>query len=241
MIKNRLRYWSCSKVADFIRGQKKPPYASLEGWEEWRKDCESKSPIRYWLAEKGLRKLQNIFYFPYDLFYTCKIYIRNRFIDKIHYLKTNLKPGSYYDLDTRILYGIFNELVDFVEVELAGKQGAVALIELDELDIENKKTYKFIKGRCKQAGIDYLNWASNLTYKTRRNREVPTNQATNARKILKLYNWWLDRPNRVDPFDIFDKNDKDYYKKVNEKEEDYYKEDNNMLIEVIKIREGLWS
>ena len=33
MIRSRIKYWSCSKIADWIRGERKPFALSLEDWE----------------------------------------------------------------------------------------------------------------------------------------------------------------------------------------------------------------
>ena len=48
----RINYWSCSKFADFIRGEKKPFALSWEDWEKWRADNKKKHPCRYWIAEE---------------------------------------------------------------------------------------------------------------------------------------------------------------------------------------------
>ena len=62
----RAKYFSCSKFADWVRGVKKPKALSLEDWEDWRISCKNKSPVRYWIAEKGLSKIQNFINFPID-------------------------------------------------------------------------------------------------------------------------------------------------------------------------------
>lgn len=246
-IRNRSKYWSCSKFADFIRGTKKPSALEWKEWEKWHKETKNKSPIRYWLAEEFLKKLQNFFYFPCDIYKSIHSYYRNRFVDKTHCLKTGLRPGGYYELDERILYGLFNELKEFVECDLAHTNSFCS---------KNKK-YKFKKGRCPESGIDYLKWASKLKQK---NKLTP--QATASRQILKLYQWWENRPNRPDPADVsgwskhceesklesddilFDHNRSDQSKKILQKmqkiEDKYEKEDENMLTELIKIRKHLW-
>ena len=113
--KFRYNYWSCSKFANFIRGTPKPWALEWDEWEDWRKTAKEKHPWRFWLAEEGLNKLQNFFFFPYDVWSSWKYYYKIRFRDKLHYLKTGFKPGEYYDLDERILYALFNELKIFVE------------------------------------------------------------------------------------------------------------------------------
>lgn len=235
----RINYWSCSSFANFIRGIKKPYVLTWDEWEKWREESENKHPYRYWLAEEGLDFLQDVINFPMDVYHTIEVYVRNRFIDKLHYLRTGLKPGEYYDPDYRILHGLFNELVIFVESEQAHLMKAYP-----------ERKYKFVNGRCKQAGLDYLNWACNLKmderYGFKPNDEdygKPTAQAISSQKILELYNWWLDRDYRVDPYALFTK-EKDgqlYYQKIDEMEHRYEEEDTEKLIELIKIRSSLWT
>lgn len=175
MIKHRLHRWSCSKLADIIRGEKKPYALELEQWAKWSDEQNKKRPFRYWLSDTVLIKLQDIFYFPYDIYSTVRAYICNRFIDKLQYLETGLQPGQYYDLDTRIMHGLFNELTKFVEIELA------------HTSLWNKdKHYNFKNGRCIEAAYDYFNWASNL----RGDDGELTEQAKSAIKIQILYEWW---------------------------------------------------
>lgn len=253
MLRQRLHYWTCSKFADFIRGEEKPCALEWHKWEEWHKEQKAKRPFRYWLAESFLKNLQDTIYFPYDVYREIKYYIRNRYFDKLQYLDTGLKPGGYYELDHRILYGLFNEFKNFVEVELA---------HLGKWDSEKK--YKFKKGRCVEAGIDYLNWASSLTYgsdfhyeKTHKLYNEPTPQAKAAKEMIELYNWWINRDSRPDPMEesgwskfceedsglVIRKKSKEKdkaFKKLQILEEKYEKEDEKMLIRLIKIRKSLW-
>ena len=144
-----------------------------------------------------------------------------------HNLKTGLKKGEWYDLDTRILYGLFNELVEFVEVELS---------HLSKWD-RNKK-YKFKNGRCIEAAYDYFEWANNLP------EESDRTQREDSIKIKELYEWWTkQRPNRDDPLMTITKEShgKEYYKLIDDIERDYEKEDTAKLIELIKIRSSLWT
>ena len=53
--KSRIYHWNCSRFADFIRGEKKPFALELGKWDEWNKEQKNKRPIRFWLAEKGLK------------------------------------------------------------------------------------------------------------------------------------------------------------------------------------------
>lgn len=255
MIITRLHHWSCSKFADLIRGTPKPHALGWGEWGSWKKEAQEKHPYRYWIAETGLKKLQNFVMFPTDVYYTIKVYINNRFIDKTHYLKTGLKPGHYYEFDYRIINGLFNELVDFVEIELAHTS-----------KWNTEKKYVFKHGRCEKAGLDYLDWAGNLRYdedyltdkKDPQYGEL-TPQAISALKIRELYTWWkYIRPNRPDPMEAsgysdlpYDDDEEKLFKKRGKKhsdclrklekiERDYDKEDTKMMIDLIKIRKDLW-
>ena len=255
MLRNRIHYWTCSKIADFIRGEKKPYALEWGKWREYYADLKKRKPIRYWITEELLSTLQNIVYYPYDVYSNTKGYIRNRWIDKTHYLKTGLKPGGYYEFDERVLYGLFNELVDYVEMELA---------HLSKWDTTKHFTFK--NGRSIEAAYDYFEWANNSTYgedfgilPDHEDYGKLTDQAIKSRKIQELYEWWtITRPNRPDPYVVsrFSKafadedgvfsrplsdQQKNAIKHNHDIQESYDNEDTEMLIELVKIRNCLWT
>ena len=141
MYRSRWNYWSCNKFADYIRGTTKPFALGLEEWDVWHNEAKKKHPLRYYLAENGLKTLQNIVYFPYDVYHNIEVYVRNRWIDQTHMIKTGLQPGQYYEFDTKILHGLFNELVDYVEVEIS-----------HTMKVYKDRNYVFKNGRCKKIG-----------------------------------------------------------------------------------------
>ena len=203
-------YWSCSKFADWLRGTAKPASGTCEAWNSWEKQTKQKS-IRYWLAEEGLDYLQNIVYAPMTFTNVIRRYISNRFVVKTHALTSSiLKRGQWHELDTRLLHSAFDELINFVETDLAYTNYICSGAE------DRKKFYmpwhrKFFRlgfWRCPEAGLDYLNWASQLKnddeWLDKNDLEFgkPTQQALAAQEILILYNWWKsERPNRPDPHD----------------------------------------
>lgn len=211
----RNHYWTCSKFADWLRGTKKLSAGTSEEWDNWTTAAQMKHSFRYWLAEEGLDYLQTIVYWPTDKLYAIKYYINNRYITRTNSLTahpSDIKPGEWRDVGNRFLPCLFNELVDFVEVELAWWHLAWA-------DAEEKKKYNapwwrfgwwnVRLWRCPQAGLDNLKWQSELVSKEDyglnpgdKGYGEPTRQAKNAQEILALYKWWTETyRNRPDPYD----------------------------------------
>jgi hypothetical protein len=210
----RSHYWTCSKFADWLRGTKKLGAGTAEQWDDWHTTAKMRHNFRYWLAEEGLDCLQTMVYYIPDKLYSAKYYINNRWITKSHALTAHsrdIKPGSWCDVGNRFLPCLFNELVDFVEVELAWWHIAWA-------DPAEKKKYKapfWASGwfrwrtwRCPQAGLDNLEWQRNLTWTEdevgadHKELNKLTPQAVKAQEILDLYTWWTTTyRNRPDPYD----------------------------------------
>ena len=211
----RNHYWTCSKFADWLRGTAKLKAGTSEEWDEWTTRAQMQHNFRYWLAEEGLDILQKIVYWPTDTLYSIKYYINNRWVTKTHALTAHprdIKPGQWQDVGNRFLPCLFNELQDFVEVELAWWHIAWA-------DKEAKAKYKapfWATGwwrvrtwRCPQAGLDNLEWQRNLRHSVDDgwsegdpNIGKPTPQAVKAQEILDLYTWWTTTyRNRPDPYD----------------------------------------
>ena len=116
----RSHYWTCSKFADWLRGTKKLGAGTSEEWDEWNTTAKMKHNFRYWLAEEGLDILQTIVYYPTDKLHDLKYYINNRYVTRSHALTAHardIKPGNWSDVGNRFLPCLFNELVDFVEID----------------------------------------------------------------------------------------------------------------------------
>ena len=206
-------YWSCGKLADSIRKTIKPYALEFDEWEQWKIEARNKAPVRYWIAEKGLDLVQDtIMYIPRKI-YDLKYYVNNRWVTHTHALTAHprdIKPGQWQDVGNRFLPCLFNELVDFVEVELAWWH-----IAWDEEARKKFKSPFWASGwfrwrtwRCPEAGLENLEWQRNLRWSANElgkdNPEVGklTHQAINAQEILDLYKWWTEvYPNRPDPHD----------------------------------------
>lgn len=209
----RREYWSCTKFADWIRGIEKGGAKTGRGWREWEAEGKKLHPIRYWIAEEALDAVQNFIWWPVDKIYDIKYYINNRWITRTHCLTAHprdIRPGQWQDVGYRFLPCLFNELVDFVEIELAWSHIAWS-------DKEAKAKYnapfwatgwfRWRTWRCPQAGLDHLDWAMTLTNEEwldegEKYKAEPTQQALAAREIKELYTWWTEvYPKRPDPHD----------------------------------------
>jgi hypothetical protein len=207
----RARYWTCSKFADWLRGTAKLKSGTAEEWEEWEKSAKSKHKFRYWLAEEGLDRLQNTVHYVPDVFDSIMIYINNRFIEKSNALTAHprdIAPGSWRDVGDRILLCLFNELQDFVEIELAWHyiawNGDEARKKYESPSWTSRLFHRR-RWRCPQAGLDYLEEKSKIDNTNYTTPNDPTygdlsGYAKNALEILALYKWWTEvYRNRPDP------------------------------------------
>ena len=207
-------YWSCSPFADWVRGTKKLSAGTSEEWDEWTTAAQMKHNFRYWLAEEGFGHLQDFVTWPIRKIYDIKYYINNRWVTRTHSLTAHprdIKPGQWQDVGNRFLPCLFNELVDFVEIEQAWSHIA--------WDDEARKKYKapfwaagwfrWRTWRCPQAGLDHLNWASELrmtedwgVHSGDKGYGELTGQAKNAIEVKELYLWWTETyRNRRDPYE----------------------------------------
>lgn len=242
-------YWSCSKFADWIRGTPKPSALGWGEWDDWREDARVAHPFRYWLADVALDKLQDFVYWPSTAWDDINDYIHNRFIDRSHLINTGLTPGYYHEFDAKVLHGLFNELVDFIEIELS---------------LLHRACHNGPRRPCRLAewGLKHLEWEMSLKHGDddcckpgERCYGNPTPQAVAALETKRLYEWWtVTRPNRPCPHDVVFKgedNDRllslddpyisEKYKRYCEIEEQYDREDNAYLVRLVLHRRSLWT
>lgn len=252
------------KLLDKIRGTEKPLIAlSEKEWREWEAEAYHKHPVRFWIVENLFETITDLIKWPLNKIYNVKYYIVNRWIDQSHALVAHpkhIRPGDWRDLDYRILHCIFDELVDFVEIEKAYSNYRWDSAKAKQLGWWQGGRWRTRTWRSAEAGLDYLKWESELS-----EGEAPKSQSDAAKEILFLYDWWVNvRPNRPDPMEVSgwsdycdsfrfrgvgildmledDKTDKglmlDEMRKL---EEQYDSEDTEMLIRLIKIRGHLWT
>jgi hypothetical protein len=207
-------YWSCSPFADWIRGTVKPNALPMGEWDGWKNSAQKQYPIRYWIAEEGLDMLQDFLLWPIERFRNIRYYINNRFITRTHCLTAHprdIKRGEWKDVGNRFLPCLFNELVDFVEVE----QSWHNVIWDEEAQRKfappwYRRWLKFRGWRSRECGLDYLDWAGELRIDESwgvepgdKNYGKLSPQAEYAREIKALYLWWTEvYPKRPDPYDV---------------------------------------
>lgn len=213
--RSRGQYWSCSKFARWVTktfGRKaviKPQYATLEEWDEWKKNSQKTSPFVYWFTEEFLDMLQNFIYFPYDLMTAIRYYVYNRFVCETHKLKSDLEPGRFHEFETKVLHCLFTDLVRFVEVEKAWMQVCCGSDPEFHRPWYTKNPLTRLKPFVNaRAGVKYLEWEMSLKEEEWDDElqkyvaeDTPTGQAIVAKEVYELYHWWKNiRPNRPDPY-----------------------------------------
>lgn len=187
------RHYAGSKPFVWLRKKlkvDKPTALPFGQWDVWENKYKKSRPVAYFLTETLPDWLELPARWIVDPIDDAIYYLRRRFIYRSHYLHTGLKPGRYYDLDTRFLHGMFNSLVDYVEEEKAW-----ANVRWD--DEEQQKNYhvpwwvknwyfRWSPWRCQQAGIDHLHWEMGL------DDNGGASQADAAYEIYILYIWWKE-------------------------------------------------
>ena len=210
----RSHYWTIGKFADWLRGTPKLKCGTSEEWHSWEDKAKAAHPIRWWIAEEGLDYLQKFVYYIPDKLNDIRYYINNRWVSHSHALTAHprdIQPGNWSDVGNRFLPCMFNELVNFVEIEQAWHH----CMWSDEAKTEfetpwwRKGWLRWRTWRCPEAGMQYLKWASELVVDENMGSNPdekgygePTYQAKAAKEIIELYTWWtVTYPNRPDPYE----------------------------------------
>jgi hypothetical protein len=208
----RSRYWSIGKFSDWLRGTPKLKCGTSEEWDAWNESAAKAHPVRYWITEEGLDYLQNFVYYIPDKLNDIRYYINNRWVSHSHALTAHprdIKPGNWCDVGNRFLPCMFNELVDFVEIEQAWHHCIWSDEAKKEFEVPwwRKGWLRWRTWRSPEAGMAYLTWASTLTNaefleEGEQHKAEPTYQAKAAKEIIELYTWWtVTYRNRPDPHD----------------------------------------
>jgi hypothetical protein len=210
----RSHYWTIGKFADWIRGTTKLKSGTSEEWHEWENRAKAAYPIRWWLAEEGLDYLQKFVYYIPDKLNDVRYYVNNRWISHSHQLTAHakdIKPGQWQDVGNRFLPCLFNELVDFVEIEQAWHHCIWSDDAKTKFNVPWYRSgwLRLRTWRSPEAGMEYLTWASGLTVGEDMGAEPsskgygePTWQAKAAKEIIELYTWWtVTYRARPDPYE----------------------------------------
>jgi len=242
---------------------------TMEGWSDWRKQYKASHPFVYWFTEEFLSSAQDFVSWPLDRWNELRVYFINRYVDQIHVLRTGFKPGEYHEVEERMLYGMFETLVDFVEGQKCHMEICFNTDSPNKPWIYKFKSFfRWTRIRNRELGVKYLQWEMTLDDPNLPETERCSPQAVAAREVYALYTWWKDiRPLRPDPyrasgFDKFSemltskygqglwhsaktpeekKQQHDIFELTNKIEQQYQDEDQEMLIRLVKIRQSLWT
>jgi hypothetical protein len=205
------KYWTCGKFANWLRGVESPGAATSEEWDVWTRFAKTMHPFRYWLADTGLRTLEDIWCWLPNRINDVRYYLNNRYTTKTHALTSNLPRGQWHEFETRLLHSAFDTFVDFIEIETAWNHCM--------WDDAARKKYRmpwwrgqwwtrwFCEWRRAEAGVAHLEWEmtlKNVEWVDESDPEYgkPTHQAVAAKEKWALYYWWkYVRPHRADPYD----------------------------------------
>jgi hypothetical protein len=173
------------------------PYAlPWGGFEKWEAELKAQRPIAYFFTEVLPDWIEYPAKWTIDPINDVRYYFRNRWITKTHYIKTRLQPGKWYEYETRILHGLFSELVDFVEIDKASHAVAWGSKEdRAKYSIPWWKKFRLAywgEWRCPQAGLDHLRWEIDLDNPDKDVSERCDSQAQAARETMILYTWWKE-------------------------------------------------
>ena len=237
-----------------------PPAAlDWDGWTDFRKDFRKNAPVRYFISEVLGRKIRDI----KDLLTRASWWVRHRTTDRYHVVRTGLEPG-WHDVDTKLLHTSFTMLVDYVEEECAW----IHIVFDNERLKEALGWKRFLprifrsRFRSRELGLAHLDWEATLDDPSLDEYQRCDSQAEKARIVKELYLWWVDeRPQREElPYPVSEHHglemlshrwrddNKDDYEKIRQwsidsqaQEEAWDKEDDDKLIQLIKIRKSLWT
>jgi len=247
---------------------KEPKALTIDEWYGWEKTTKAARPVAYFAMRTFPDACDYIWCVVSRPYKKLTSYLRYRFIARYHVIPTGLRPDCY-DIDTRMLNGMFNMLVGFVEKEKAWMNVALGDDKAKRKKLRWGWRYlgisKYGAFRDPAEGLDHLRWEMSLDSPSRSPHDRNESQAHVAREIWDLYHWWKHiRPKRPEPYDVSGWSDhcennswkdtlrsdhtpeerehiESMLKEVRSLEEIYDDEDEKQLIRLIKIRKSLWT
>ena len=192
------RYYAGNSFFRWLRTKvfkiEKPHALPLSQWSSWEEKFKDEHPFAFFLTESIPDVLEKIPEWTIDPIMNVKYYLANRFVSQTHKLQTRLKPGKWYDADTRITSACFETLVDYVEIELADRY--VSFSSEKDQALYNfpwwtkYRLTRWVPYRCKQAGLASLKWACTLDDPSLPVYDRSERQAECAREISIIYFWY---------------------------------------------------
>lgn len=249
-------YWTHTKFANWLRGTPSPRSATCEAWGSWRAEAKAAHPVRYWLVETGIDKIDDWVHWLPGKLRDFRYYCLNRW-RLSNYVHTGL-PHGYYDCDILILHGLYQTVVDYVEQELAWMEVVFAKAEKRKYGCPRWFTGRW---RSREAGLAHLAWAKALTHDMLDDddpdRHETTRQAEAAAEIEAVYlyvkderpkleaaveaalsDWYDNRPKRRAGEDVLDKA---RFKLHTILEQELDAKDTEMLCRIVKVRQSMWT
>lgn len=191
------RYYADSNTFTWLRNKvfklEKPTALPWGGWAVWERETRAARPFAYFICETLPDILEKPAEWIVDPLNDAAYYLRNRFINKTHYLHTDLEPGKWHEFESRMLHGCFTELVDFVEIEKAWSNVSWNEQSRKEFQVpwwRSTQLFRWKRWRCPEAGIAHLKWEMTLDSESLHVYERCDHQAVAAREIMLLYTWW---------------------------------------------------
>ena len=147
--------------------------------------------------------------------------IKNRFIRRHYLIKTGLKKGQWYDTDIRMLYGMMNLLVEYID-----RERPLERIDWDADDFHKEIRDEFVvirkwwdnyNSRCKIIKKAMDDWHDE------RFKDCPDGNNLE----------WLNTPETNEARELADR--------FHKMEQEFEDEETDMLIRLIKIRKCLWT
>lgn len=228
----------------------------MKEWERIDREFKEAAPVRFFLVRVAWPKFRRTVRVPRRFLY----WIRYRTTDRYHVVRTGLAPG-YQDFPERMLHANFSMLVDYVEIELGSIQGSPDTAKRPKPLLEKVLVFFLLKkDRDREEGLRHLAWECSLDDPSNPDADICRAQAVNARTVLKLYKWWTEeRPNRKEPkcpiegYEMPDHKDwtiveqerhqviRDWNARCAEANIYWDEEDDEMLKELVSVRQSLWT
>jgi len=222
-----LRTWLKDKMFRVVP-YKTPTALTWSGWEDWQDKTKSKHPIAFfvfettpsWISCRWTWWIKNpIYHFRCKYFHKyhhIKIDVE-RFMGNTYQPKHKIHLYHWYDTDTKILYGNFQLLVDFVEKEEAGGR----------IDWSHTPQHQKIWDEIQEL----YKWWIEIRPKKWKENETPSMEDYGATKRE------FDDKEKSIAYKAWSKACDENRKR----EEELLNEDTEMLIRLITIRTWLWT